>query len=110
MQIKMGISMELEEVPEKLIEYLSVAEEKLSSKIKKVKEGLARRVVEPSIVSDIQSVKKELLATDQVLQDCSEVITSYNNVLLQQKAAYLERQMQQETPDSVMQGTGVDGN
>ena len=32
MYIKMGVSMELEEVPEKLIEYLCNAEEKLSAK------------------------------------------------------------------------------
>jgi len=107
----MGISMELEEVPEKLIEYLSDAEDKLLLKIEKVKESLTHRIVEPGVVNDMQSVKRELGKFDQVLQDCTEVIVSYNGVMLQQKAAYLERQVQQDDTalETQIEGTDIDG-
>ena len=106
MYIKIGISMELEEVPEKLIEILNEAEDKLSSKIDKVRHHLSQRVIEPGTINAIESVKKELGKTEQILQDCSEVISSYTNITLQQKAAYLERNAQQEQKDH---GAGVDG-
>jgi predicted naringenin-chalcone synthase len=96
MYIKIGISMELEEVPEKLIEILNEAEGKLSSKIDKVRSHLNQRVIEPGVVNAIESVKKELGKAEQTLQDCAEVIASYNNIVLRQKAAYLEKNAQQE--------------
>ena len=98
MYIKMGISMELEEVPEKLIEYLSDAEDNLLAKSGNLKNSLKQRVIDPGVITEINSIKKELSKFEQVLQDCSEVITSYNEVMLQQKAAYLERMGPQEPP------------
>jgi len=100
MQFNLNFAVELDELPDKLIELLFGKEQDLSQQIKQIQDQLgSRKINGPAILKNISELRKYIAFFDQELQTYIQAISSYEATVIKRDTLFLQQQMEEFQKD-----------
>ena len=98
MRFNLNVSyvVDLDEVPDKLIELISRGAEEFGEKIDEVNEQLSLRKPDASVVLEkIIQVRKHMSSFDQELESCLQAIAAYQESLVSREVAFVKHKSEE---------------